>query len=159
MNIISTDQIKYHLLKICNLCRYARFLQAQSQEVLQDKQIGSAPDHRLLVGEQNLSWSPMMLCCGVQLYIAMNRPLAFWVMLTVPHSGLGSSGQWSTWTPSLLTALKVPIKYKGSLCIDKLTIIDVSTQLLILAYVTGPAKIDHLSAKNHWFLLSFLYHN
>ena len=31
MNIISTDQEKYHFLNMCNLCRYAQFLQAQTQ--------------------------------------------------------------------------------------------------------------------------------
>ena len=30
MIIINRDQEKYHLLNICNLCRYARFSQAQS---------------------------------------------------------------------------------------------------------------------------------
>ena len=30
MNILSADQEKYHFLNMCNLCRYARFSQAQS---------------------------------------------------------------------------------------------------------------------------------
>ena len=30
-DILSTDQEKYHFLNMCNLCRYAWFLQAQSQ--------------------------------------------------------------------------------------------------------------------------------
>ena len=33
MQIISTDQEKYHFLNMCNLCRYARFSQAQSHIV------------------------------------------------------------------------------------------------------------------------------
>ena len=31
MNILSTDQENYNFLNVCNLCRYARFSQAQSQ--------------------------------------------------------------------------------------------------------------------------------
>ena len=30
MFVINSDQEKYHLLNMCNLCRYAQFLQAQS---------------------------------------------------------------------------------------------------------------------------------
>ena len=30
MNILSTDQEKYHFRNMCNLCRYAQFSQAQS---------------------------------------------------------------------------------------------------------------------------------
>ena len=29
----------------------------------------------------------------------------------------------------------------------------------VLIFVTGPARIDHMSTKNHGFLLSLLYHN
>ena len=29
----------------------------------------------------------------------------------------------------------------------------------IFVFVTGPAKINHLSAKNHWFCSSLVYHN
>ena len=29
----------------------------------------------------------------------------------------------------------------------------------LLSYVTGPAKIDHVSAKNRQFLACLLYHN
>ena len=31
MNIINSDQEKYHFLNMCDVCRYAQFLQAQSQ--------------------------------------------------------------------------------------------------------------------------------
>ena len=31
MNIVSTNQEKYYFLNMCNLCRYARFSQAQSR--------------------------------------------------------------------------------------------------------------------------------
>ena len=30
MNILSIDQEKYYFLNMCNLCKYARFSQAQS---------------------------------------------------------------------------------------------------------------------------------
>ena len=34
MRILNSDQGKYHYLNMCNLCRYARFLQAQLQTVV-----------------------------------------------------------------------------------------------------------------------------
>ena len=46
-------------------------------EILLGKHLGSAPDHCPLVGEQNLRRSPLTLYCGIHLYTAMNRPLAF----------------------------------------------------------------------------------
>ena len=60
------------------------------------KHLGVDPDHWPLVGEQNLSLSPLILYCGIHLYTAVNRPLAVFVMLTVPHSGLVNSGHLRT---------------------------------------------------------------
>ena len=58
---------------------------------LPGKHLGVDPDHWPL-GEQNLTLSPLILCCGIHLYTALNKPLASRIMLTVPHSGLVSFG-------------------------------------------------------------------
>lgn len=42
MCIINNDQEKYHFLNICNLYRYARFLEAQLQILLLGKIMGIA---------------------------------------------------------------------------------------------------------------------
>jgi len=58
----------------------------------QGRQVGAEPDQLPVVGIQNLKRLPANVCSGMHSCTAMNRPALLWTMLTVPHSGSGSSG-------------------------------------------------------------------
>ena len=87
-----------------------------------------------------------------------------------PFSLIGEQKRWEiakevsmncmAYTYYVTCALHHPLKLLTSamLC---LALIQVNQDgfMLWLANVTGPAKINHLSTKNCWFLLYLLYHN